>query len=83
LAHETGHHLLHFGERRSETTKCVRETEAEAVAYVVNQAIGLDAVRSASEYIQLYSGDPALLAESLEHIQRASSEIISAISAPD
>lgn len=29
LAHETGHHLLHFGGRRSETTKRVRETEAE------------------------------------------------------
>jgi hypothetical protein len=79
LAHETGHHLLHFGGRRSETTKCVRETEAEAVAFVVCQAIGLDAVRSASEYIFLYSGNKELLAESLEHIQRASAEITAAI----
>jgi hypothetical protein len=79
LAHEVGHHLLHFGERRSETTKRVRETEAEAVAFVVSEAIGLEAMRSSSEYISLYTGDKDLLNESLEHIQRASAEIITAI----
>jgi hypothetical protein len=83
LAHEVGHHLLHFGERRSETTKRVRETEAEAVAFVVSEAIGLEAMRSSSEYISLYSGDKDLLTESLAHIQRASAEIITAIVAPD
>ena len=83
LAHEIGHHLLHFGDRRTETTKRVRETEAEAVAFVVSQAIGLEAMSSASEYISLYSGDKDLLVESLEHIQRASAEIITAITAPD
>jgi hypothetical protein len=83
LAHETGHLLLHFGERRSETTKRVRETEAEAVAFVVSQAIGLEAMRSSSEYISLYSGDKDLLTESLEHIQRVSAEIIAAITAPE
>jgi hypothetical protein len=82
LAHEVGHHLLHFGERRSETTKRVRETEAEAVAFVVSEAIGLEAMRSSSEYISLYSGDKDLLTESLEHIQRASAEIITAITSP-
>jgi hypothetical protein len=83
LAHEVGHLLLHFGERRPETTKRVRETEAEAVAFVVSQAIGMEAMRSSSEYISLYSGDKDLLTESLEHIQRASAEIIAAITAPD
>jgi hypothetical protein len=82
LAHEVGHHLLHFGERRRETTKRVRETEAEAVAFVVSRTIGLEAMRSTSEYISLYSGDKDLLAESLEHIQRASAEIITAITPP-
>jgi hypothetical protein len=83
LAHEVGHHLLHFGERRRETTKRVRETEAEAVAFVVSEAIGLEAMRSSSEYISLYSGDRDLLTESLEHIQHASAEIITAIAAPE
>lgn len=83
LAHEVGHLLLHFGERRREIAKRVRETEAEAVAFVVSQAIGLEAMCSASEYISLYAGDKDLLTESLEHIQRASAEIIATITAPD
>lgn len=78
LAHETGHALLHGQDRRSETTKCVRETEAEAVAFVVCAAIGLKAQHS-TDYIQLYSGDKETLAESLEHVQRASAEILAAI----
>jgi len=83
LAHEVGHLLLHFGERRREIAKRVRETEAEAVAFVVSQAIGLEAMRSSAEYISLYAGDKDLLTESLEHIQRASAEIIATITAPD
>jgi hypothetical protein len=82
LAHEVGHLLLHFGEGPPETSKRVRETEAEAVAFVVSQAIGLQAMRPSSEYISLYSGDKDLLRESLEHIQHASAEIIAAITAP-
>ena len=80
LAHETGHALLHGQARRSETTKTVRETEAEAVAFVVCEAIGLKAHNSA-DYIQLYSGDKETLAESLEQIQQASAEILAAIHA--
>jgi hypothetical protein len=83
LAHEVAHLLLHFGGRRPETTKRVRETEAEAVSFVVSKAIGLEAMRSSSEYISLYTGDKDLLTESLEHIQRASAEIVAAITAPD
>jgi antirestriction protein ArdC len=78
LAHEAAHSLLHMQERRAETTKRVRETEAEAVAFVVCEAIGLKAENSA-DYIHLYSGDKETLAESLEHVQRASSEILAAI----
>jgi len=82
LAHEAAHSLLHMQERRAETTKRVRETEAEAVAFVVCEAIGLKAVNSA-DYIHLYSGDKETLAESLEHVQRASSEILAAIMPTD
>ena len=74
--------LLHMQERRAETTKRVRETEAEAVAFVICEAIGLKAAGSA-DYIQLYSGDKETLAESLEHVQRASSEILAAIMPAD
>jgi antirestriction protein ArdC len=82
LAHETAHAILHLQERRTETTKRVRETEAEAVAFVVCEAIGLTAGNSV-DYIQLYSGDKETLAESLEHVQRASAEILAAITPSD
>jgi hypothetical protein len=80
LAHETAHALLHVAAaRRAETTKQTRETEAEAVAFVVSTAIGLEAGNSAAEYISLYSGDKNVLTESLENIQRTSAEIIVAL----
>ena len=82
LAHEVAHSLLHRQERRAETTKRVRETEAEAVAFVVCEAIGLKAENSA-DYIQLYTGDKETLTESLEHVQRASVEILAAITTSD
>ena len=79
LAHETAHELLHRGDRRKETSKTVRETEAEAVAFVVSTAIGLDPGTASSDYIQLYSGDKDTLAESLAYVQRTASEILKAI----
>lgn len=82
LAHEIAHSLLHQQERRASTTKSVRETEAEAVAFVVCEAIGLKA-ESSADYIQLYTGDKETLTESLEHVQRASVEILAAITTSD
>ena len=69
-------------DRRTATTKTVRETEAEAIAFVVSQTIGLDAGKSSADYIHLYHGNAALLAESLEVIQRTSALILSAIETP-
>jgi antirestriction protein ArdC len=79
LVHETAHELLHRGERRTQTTHVIRETEAEAVAFVVATAIGLDAGTSSSDYIQLHAGDKATLAESLGYVQKTSAEILNAI----
>jgi hypothetical protein len=56
--------------RGTATTKTVRETEAEAIAFVVSQTIGLIAGRASANYIHLYHGNAALLAGSLEVIQR-------------
>ncbi len=78
LVHETAHEFLHKAERRTATTKTVRETEAEAVAFVVSKAIGLNANTSAA-YIQLYHGNAELLMESLEVVQQAASVILSAV----
>jgi hypothetical protein len=82
LVHELAHEMLHKTERRNETTKTIRETEAEAIAFVVAQSIGLDAGNSACDYIHLYNGNAALLTESLEVIQRTSALILAAIEPP-
>jgi len=78
LVHEVAHALLHRGEQRTQTSKSVRETEAEAVAFVVSEAIGIETNNSV-DYIQLYSGDRETLAESLEYVKRASADILMAI----
>src|SRR5437879_4829670 len=79
LVHEVAHELLHRGDRQKETTHTVRETEAEAVAFVVCSGVGLDTNTSSSDYIQLHAGDKATLAESLAFIQQTSSVILQAI----
>src|SRR5213078_607858 len=65
LVHEIAHEMLHRGERRTLTTKQIRETEAEAVAFVVCQSIGLETGSASADYIRLWNGDAKLLAESL------------------
>ena len=79
LVHEAAHEMLHKAERRTATTKTVRETEAEAVAFVVGKAVGLVTGSAAADYIQLYHGNASLLAESLEVIQQTASMILSAL----
>ncbi len=80
LVHETAHEMLHKAERRTLTTKEVRETEAEAVAFVVCQSIGLETGSAFSDYIRLWNGDAKLLQESLEVVQRTAAVILGAIS---
>jgi len=82
LVHELAHEMLHKAERRTATTKTVRETEAEAVAFVVGKAIGLEAGRASADYIHLYHGNAPLLTESLEVIQKTSALILAAIENP-
>ena len=55
------------------------ETEAEAVAFVVCQGMGLDTNSASSDYIQLYNGDKETLMKSLERIQRTAAEILEAV----
>ena len=82
LVHEAAHEMLHKAERRTATTKTVRELEAEAVAFVVGKAVGLVSGTASADYIQLYQGNASLLAESLEVIQQTASVILSALEPP-
>ena len=79
LAHEIAHEMLHRDERRKETNRTIRETEAEAVAFVVCSAIGLDTNTAACDYIKLYNGDAATLSASLNFVQKTAAEILNAL----
>lgn len=79
LVHELAHELLHRGDRRSSTSRRIRETEAEATAFVVCHAVGLETGSAASDYIQLWNGDAQLLTESLGHVRQAASLMLTAL----
>ena len=77
LAHELAHELLHQQTgRKREVSRTVLETEAEAVAYVVCQAMGLETTTRSSDYIQLHQGDVATLGQSLDSIQKTAALLI-------
>jgi antirestriction protein ArdC len=82
LVHELAHEMLHKAERRTTTTKVVRETEAEAIAFVIGKAVGLETGSASADYIHLYHGNASLLAESLEVIQQTSGVILAALQPP-
>lgn len=76
LTHELAHEMLHHRHGDSAVPKVVRETQAEAVAYVVSHAIGLETNNAAADYITLYNGDKKTLADSLAVIQQTSAQIL-------
>ncbi len=57
----------------------VRETEAEAVAFVVCQSVGLQNGTASQDYIQLWHGDADLLRESLQAVQQTAAVILGGI----
>jgi hypothetical protein len=79
LVHELAHEMLEHAKRRTTTTKVVRETEAESIAFVVGKAVGLNTGTASADYIHLYHGNASLLAESLEVIQQTSAVILAAL----
>jgi N-terminal domain of anti-restriction factor ArdC len=78
LVHEWAHQLLHRADDRP-ASRDTRELEAEAVAFVVGGAVGLNTSDSSRDYILLYRGDREALSGSLDRIQRAASVILKAV----
>jgi len=75
--HELAHEFIHHsGEKLSKPQK---ETEAEAVAYVVCQSIGLDTNTAFSDYIQLHKGDKETLIASIQRIKDISGKILAGL----
>jgi hypothetical protein len=56
LVHEYAHELLHHQHDRP-TSRDTRELEAEAVAFIVGSAVGVDTADASRDYIHLYRGD--------------------------
>jgi len=81
LAHEYAHELLHHEADRP-ASRDTRELEAEAVAFVVGTAVGLDSADSSRDYIHLYRGDREALSNSLVRIQHTASLILSSFEPP-
>jgi hypothetical protein len=79
LVHEFAHELLHQGGDDRPASKTVRETEAEAVAFIVSTAIGIQSSVDATDYIQLYDGNADMLRQSLNRIQATAKTILSAL----
>jgi hypothetical protein len=52
------------------------------VAYVVSKGVGLEVSTKSADYIQLWSGDAAVLMQSLELVRNVSSQILIALEAP-
>jgi len=73
----SAHELLHRREHPHQTSKTVRETEAEAMIFIVCLAINLETGSASADYIELYSGDRETFAESFSHIRDAASTILS------
>jgi antirestriction protein ArdC len=78
LAHEFAHELLHHAGDRPDS-RDTRELEAEAVAFIVGEAVGLEVAASARDYIQMYRGDRDLLMASLDRIRSAAATILASL----
>ena len=84
LVHEWTHEILHQVKKKEDRpNKTIRETEAEAVAFVVGHAIGLEVGTASADYIKLYQGDAETLSASLHRIQKTACTIIEAINTHD
>ena len=74
LVHELAHERLHRADRKPDIQ--TRELEAEAVAFVVCCAVGLETNTACADYISLWGGDAQALHDSMVHIHQASAEIL-------
>jgi hypothetical protein len=80
LVHDYAHELLHRADDRP-ASRDTRELEAEAVAFVVGGAVGLNTSDASRDYIHLYRGEREALSDTLDRIQRAASVILAAVNA--
>ena len=79
--HELGHELLHTKDERRNLTLKQKETEAEAIAFIVSSYAGIKSDTNFSDYILSHKGDKKTIMDSLSRIKKISNEIINKIEA--
>jgi len=84
LAHELAHETMHSEQdrRSGQLSKRQMEVEAEAVAFVVCAAHGIDCRDQSRDYIHLYNGDAKLLLQSMNRIQQTAATILDLMEKP-
>lgn len=78
LCHEVAHARLNHGSKDDQTDKRTREVQAESMAFVVCDALGLDTSDYSFAYIAGWSSDKDVkeLKASLDAVKKASTEMI-------
>jgi len=80
LAHEVAHELLHGRKDRMTLSKKLKETEAEAVAYIVCRHFDLET--KSPTYLAIYKTEDVDIRASLDRIVSTASKIIQGIETP-
>jgi hypothetical protein len=78
VIHEIAHELLHHGDDRAQFTQEQRELQAEAVAYTVARAAGIEGLESPN-YLALWGAEAKAIRANIAVIRVTSNLIISAI----
>lgn len=79
MVHEVTHVMLHFGSKVPANNRRTQELEADAVACVVCERFGLQAITASADYIQTWDGNKKALMQQLERIRKCASDIIQAM----
>ncbi|MEZ5252231.1 MAG: ImmA/IrrE family metallo-endopeptidase [Microthrixaceae bacterium] len=79
LAHEIGHKMLHGDTPLEERHRGTREVEAESVAYVVMNGLGIDSSDYTDAYVLHWAaGDVDLVRKTAENVRRVAGEVLDA-----
>ena len=82
LLHELAHELMHQRATEKPASRAVREAQAECVACILSESLGLQSVQASADYIHLYQeGKDAVetLRQSLDLILRTARMILNGI----
>ena len=74
MIHELAHELLHRGSDRNETSRDQRETEAEAVSFIVCSHFGIET--EAPNYLALWDATAETITQALQRVQKTAAEIV-------